>query len=245
LRQFALDLSDRLLAPLAVAVACPSESVRDDGLAHGWARAHRAPVIRYALDLDRFALALAADRSSARERLGFDAEAELIAFAGRLDPIKGVDVLAAAAAHLAKRRPNCLILIAGDGPERARIAAAACPSLRLLGWRGDVPLLLQAADIAVVPSRQEALGIVCLEAMAVGTPVVASAVGGIPEAVGTAGLLVPAEDPTALAEALDQVMGDRERRDAMAAAGRQRIAAHYSGDAWVRAYERLWREVAR
>ncbi len=244
IRHLALDLSDRLLAPLAVAVACPSDAVRDDGLAHGWARPGRAPVIRYALDLQRFAQVIAPDRTAARIRLGLDPTAELVVFAGRLDPIKGVDVLAEAATRVAALRPGCTILVAGDGPEQARIAAVAGPTLRLLGWRSDVPLLLQAADIVVVPSRQEALGIVCLEAMAVGTPVVASAVGGIPEALGDAGVLVPAEDPAALAEALARLMADVPRRELLTAAGRQRIGAMYSGDAWVRAYERLWRQVA-
>jgi glycosyltransferase involved in cell wall biosynthesis len=96
-----------------------------------------------------------------------------------------------------------------------------------------------------MPSRREGLGVAALEAMAAGRPVVASAVGGLREAVGDGqtGLLVPPGDPAALAAALARVLVDADLRARLAAAGPARIAGGFSADQMVAAYERLYRSV--
>jgi glycosyltransferase involved in cell wall biosynthesis len=108
---------------------------------------------------------------------------------------KGHDVLAAAAALL----PGLDVGVAGEGPLRP-------PGLRWLGERGDVPALLAAARVFVMPSRSEGQGMAVVEAMLAGVPVVASAVGGIPEVLGETGLLVPPGDAPALARALQRAL---------------------------------------
>jgi glycosyltransferase involved in cell wall biosynthesis len=116
-----------------------------------------------------------------------------------------------------------LVVIAGEGPEEGalheRIAAEKLP-VELLGYRTDVPDLLAAADLVVVSSRWEARSLVVQEAMRAGVPVVSTAVGGVPELVGDAAVLVPYGDPAALAGAVRDLLADPARRSALAAAGR-------------------------
>ena len=107
--------------------------------------------------------------------------------------------------------------------------------------------MLAALDVFVLPSRHEGLGVAILEAMAMALPVVASAVGGIPEAVaaGRTGLLVPAEDPDALAAAILTLGRDRAHARRLGAAGRDRVLAEFSMSAMTSRYERLYDEVYR
>ena len=141
---------------------------------------------------------------------------------GRLVPQKSFALLLDAADRLGDQDP--LVVIAGDGPEeqglRERVAAEELP-VQLLGHRGDVPELLAAADTVVVPSRWEARSLVVQEAMRAGVPVVSTAVGGVPELVGDAAVLVPYGDAAALAEAVRRLLADPERRDDLALAGRR------------------------
>jgi glycosyltransferase involved in cell wall biosynthesis len=131
----------------------------------------------------------------------------IVLVAGRLVPIKGVDVAIAAMPHV---RSAARLVIAGDGPERARLAAAPAPS-----FLGEVTTarrddLLRTAAVVVVPSRTlpggrtEGTPTIALEALAAGVPVIASAVGGLRELPGVR--LVPPEDPYALAGAIDQIL---------------------------------------
>lgn len=161
-------------------------------------------------------------RSAARARLGVDPETPLILGVGRLDPIKGFDVLARALPLL--RTPNVRTLIIGDGPEAGALAATG---LELIGAIDDAAALLGAADVVVCPSRSEGFPQVPIHAMAARRPVVASAVGGTGEIVvdGVTGRLVAAEDPGALAAALDDILGDRATGAAMGDAGHARILA--------------------
>jgi glycosyltransferase involved in cell wall biosynthesis len=128
----------------------------------------------------------------------------------RLAPQKGLDVLIDAAGRWRNRDPRPVTVIAGAGPLaaalRGRAAALADGDVRLLGQRSDVPALLGAADVVVVPSRWEARALIVQEAMHAGRPVVASRVGGIPDLTGPGALLVPPGDPAALAAAVTAVL---------------------------------------
>jgi glycosyltransferase involved in cell wall biosynthesis len=185
--------------------------------------ATRVIVVPNGVDLGRFTPG-AAD-PALRRALGLPAGGPIVGYVGRLEHGKGPDVLLAAAERLQLKVPGVALLLIGEGPlseALTRRAAAAGVRAVFAGQRDDVPALLRLCDVLAVPSRQEAFGRVLVEAMACRVPVVATAVGGIPEvcADGFTGLLVPADDPDALATALAATL-----TDAAATAGRVRAGA--------------------
>jgi len=170
---------------------------------------------------DDEALAVAVGRLAPQKSLPLllDAVAEFAEF-GELDGVAEAAELAAAGNQGPKR--SLRLVIAGDGPEReqlaARIAAEQLP-VTLLGHRTDIADLLAAADVFVLSSRWEARALVVQEALRAGVPVVATVVGGLPELVGDAALLVPWNDADALAGALARVLSDSALSDRLREAG--------------------------
>ncbi|MEU5158222.1 glycosyltransferase family 4 protein [Streptomyces sp. NPDC020875] len=159
----------------------------------------------------------------------------LVLAVGSLAPHRGYDVLLDAAARLRDlgADPAPLVLVAGEGRDRAalrrRVDTEDLP-VRLLGRRDDITDLLAAADVAVLPSRWEARSVLAQEALRLGVPLVATAVGGVPELVGDAAELVPYGDPDALALALSALLADPARRAALARAGRAQAATWQTED---------------
>jgi glycosyltransferase involved in cell wall biosynthesis len=165
---------------------------------------------------------------------------------GRLSTEKGADVLLRAFAELAKTRTDLRLILVGDGPARPEVegeiaALGLRDRVELLGTRSDVPELLAGFDLFVLPSRREGLPLAILEAMAAGLPIVASKVGGIPEAIshGDQGLLVPPEDVGALAGAIDRLILEPDRRTALGRSARRRFEEHYELSKMVDRYEAL------
>lgn len=154
------------------------------------------------------------DRAAVLGSYGVDYRGQRIAlFAGKLTNFKGVDVLLDAAAIIAQKDPDVFIPIAGDGEERANLeaqkAALALPNVQFLGnvTQDALCRLYNIADVDLVPSRREPFGLVAVEAMACGTPVVATNEGGLPDFVNdSVGGLVPVEDAPALAEKILEVL---------------------------------------
>jgi glycosyltransferase involved in cell wall biosynthesis len=171
---------------------------------------------------------------AARRSLDVAADSPVVAAIGRLSPEKGQRFLIAAVAGMLREVPGIVTLIAGDGPDEAslRAQAASLPGgcVRVLGHRADVDVIYAAADVIVLPSLSEGSPNVALEAMAHARPLVASAVGGVPEAVedGTTGVLVPPADPAALARAVVSLLREPAHGAALGIAGRARVAARFS-----------------
>jgi glycosyltransferase involved in cell wall biosynthesis len=162
-----------------------------------------------------------------------DPAAPVVGFAGSLNASKGLDVLIAASAMLAKKR-SVRLAVAGDGPLRDEVERAANSRVLPIAVLGrlatsDVPAFFSAVDVVAVPSYDEGLPRVVLEAMAMRKPVVASDVGGIPEAVQdeSTGLLVPPGDHGALAGALDRVLGDSALASRLGTTGRRLVLAEF------------------
>jgi len=147
-------------------------------------------------------------RAQVREALGVG-DAPVVLAVGRLHPQKDYPTLVAALAALQHREPRPVLLVVGDGPDEDRVRHLVVTrgiAAQMLGRRDDVADLLAAADVLALSSVWEARALVVQEAMQVGLPVVATAVGGIPELVGEDALLVPAGDASALAAALERVL---------------------------------------
>lgn len=159
-----------------------------------------------------------------REELGADGR-PLVLAVGRLHPQKGYDVLVAAAARWARRQPPPLVVVVGTGPleaqVRAEVARTGAP-VRLLGQRDDVPELMAAADVVVLPSRWEARSLVAQEALHAGRPLVASEVGGLPGLLGRDAVLVPPGDVDAFDRAVRELLDHPERAAELGARGRER-----------------------
>jgi glycosyltransferase involved in cell wall biosynthesis len=173
----------------------------------------------------------------------------IVTTVANLRPGKGHDVLLRAAARVLRQRPDVTFQFVGEGSLRSELEREAedlaiSAAVRFLGHRTNVPAILRGSTAFAFPSFMEAFPNGVMEAMAAEIPVVASAVGGIPELVehGRNGLLVPPGDEVALADALMSVLGDRSRADALAAAGRRTIEQRYSFDRMVGDFETLYRE---
>lgn len=179
-----------------------------------------------------------------RDRLWLDSEFGVapdqpaIGVVAQLIPRKGHHHLLAALPALWARHPGARVLLLGKGPLEARlredIAARGWQErVRLLGFRDDLPRLLPCLDVLAHPAEMEGLGVSLLQAAACGVPIVASAVGGIPEVVRDNGCLVPAGDPAALAQALTRVLDDREAAALMGERGRGWVEQQFSVPAMV------------
>ena len=190
------------------------------------------------------------DPAVKRKELGLPPEGPIVGTVGRLVPIKGLEWLLKAAPRVLAEFPQACFVIIGDGPmlgELRELTAILGIGLRVvfLGAREDVPECLAAFDLFVLPSLNEGMGRVLLEAMAVGCPVVATRVGGIPDIVAdrTTGLLVPPRDDRALAEAILTLLRDRSRRVAYGEAARRHVDGRFDVETMVRNIERLYDEV--
>jgi glycosyltransferase involved in cell wall biosynthesis len=181
----------------------------------------------------------------ARERLGVPPGPTHIGWVGRLGREKGLDVLLEALSLL-NDMPLVLSVI-GDGGERADLEsrAAATAAAGRIRWHGSVPdagSLFPAFDLFVLSSRTEGTPMVLFEAMSAGIPIVATAVGGVPDVV-TEGeaLLVPSEDPSALAEAIRSAIRDRAAAAARARAAHARLAERFGSEAWISRHREVYR----
>jgi D-inositol-3-phosphate glycosyltransferase len=193
------------------------------------ARRERIEVIPGGVDLERFQ---PLDRAIARQVLGLSGE--VLLFVGRMDPIKGLDVLLRAVALLKARPALQLVVVGGSGNEgelrRNRALVDELGLAERVQFRGaapheELPLYYNAADLAVIPSRYESFGLAAVEALACGTPVVASHVGGLPTIVrdGENGLLVPWRTPETFAERIAALLDDPDRLTALAARARPSV----------------------
>ena len=188
----------------------------------------RIAVIPLGVDLDQFQ---PRDREAARAALDFPAEERLLIAVGRIEPLKGFDILVRALAEMTERERVRLLVIGGDeraAPELARLRAIAeeVGVTDRVHFPGSIPherlaVYYNAADVVVIPSFSESFGLVALEAMASGVPVVASRVGGLTVTVadGRTGYLVPWRCPEPFAEKIDLLLCNDALRRALGAAG--------------------------
>jgi glycosyltransferase involved in cell wall biosynthesis len=231
--RFLLENSDRIVTP--------SESLGRDVRAAFPGLARSIQAIHNCVDLAEFA-GEAPSRPPTRNLLCIAAHNEK----------KAIDVLLRAFARLRRTDDRLRLQLVGDGPLRAdlgrlSVELSVADQVDFLGWRtrAETVDLLKQAEVLVVPSRAEPFGIVVLEGMVTGKPVVASAVGGIPEIVedGRNGLLVPPDDPPALAGALHRVLTDPALAAALGAAGRQTVMTRFTRDRMGEDYERLFSDL--
>ncbi|WP_319463093.1 glycosyltransferase family 4 protein [Micromonospora sp. RTP1Z1] len=214
-------LAERVVARSARVALGASADLVERAAALGATDARLAPVAAPALPAPR------RRRAAVRAEFGVAPDRPLILSVGRLHPQKRYDVLVDAAARWRTRTPAPAVVIAGSGPAylqlAARISTARAP-VTLLGHRTDVADLLVGADLAVVTSAWEARQLFAQEALRAGVPLVATAVGGLPELVGDAAVLVPPGEVDAVDAAVRELLDDGARRAELARRGAARAA---------------------
>lgn len=198
----------------------------------GGASRSRVARVYNGIDMRRFD---APDRHALQRLLGLPSETPVVFASGRAMPYKGIPVLIRAAGLLRATHPDAHFAYAGDGPAlatfRAEAASLGLEQFHFLGRRPDTAALVASATVAAVPSVwAEAFGLTVVEAMAAGVPVVASAVGGIPELItqDQTGALVPPGDQEALARTLDELLTDAPRRARLARRAQEEARRRFS-----------------
>jgi L-malate glycosyltransferase len=204
-------------------------------LAEAECRPETLTQISNGIDLAR--LRVTRNRDDVRRAMGLEPGDLVIGTAGRLSRVKGHGILLRAARVMVQRERRTRIVVAGDGPLRDELRETARRlhvdgACRFLGARDDVHDVLAALDVFVLPSLDEGIPMVLLEAMALGKPIVASAVGGIPEIVthGVSGLLVAPDDEQALADACLGLARDPARARALGEEARRVAEARFAHD---------------
>jgi glycosyltransferase involved in cell wall biosynthesis len=212
---------------------------------------HKISLVYNCIDPAPFAVDKAAKRTKIRQEFNIPATAPLIGMVGRLHPQKGVQHLLDALLRIREQLPKTRLLIAGEGELRGELQAQAqelglSASVVFTGARSDVPDILAAIDLFVLPSLWEGLPLAVLEAMAAELPVVATAVGGVPELVvdGETGRLVVPGDATALAQAIVSTLAHPAQAATMGAAGRARVVSEFGAESITRQVESLYTRLA-
>ena len=210
-----------------------SEAIRQDLINYYGLPADRIEVVRNGIDVRD--LTPQRSRQQARRALGIEEEALVLVEIARMTRQKGHRFLVSAISRMISSFPDLKCLFAGDGPQRPILEKQIRDldiedHFQFLGFRSDVPDLVQTSDIYVLPSLSEGLPIGLLEAMALGSPVVASSVNGVPEVLqhGVNGLLVPPGDVNALLAALTQMASDPSLRERLAEAARKTVLDHFT-----------------
>jgi len=212
---------------------------------------HKLYTVPNGVDIQRFRPADDKTRHTIRRDLDLEPEGHVVLCVANLLPIKAIDVLLEAWRKVSMIDPSARLLIAGDGPLREKLHQLAqrlrCETtVRFLGSRGDVPHLLQAADLFALPSKYECSSNATLEAMASGLPVVAFDVGGMRELIEPhyTGWLVPLDQPHEFAQTMVAALLDRTGRQRISRAARQRIVDNFCTQCWVDHYASVYQHIA-
>ena len=228
--QFAIQQSD--------AVTTVSDALREETI-ETFDVTRQIDVIPNFIDPDQFSVGSAAsDRSPTLVHIS------------NFRPVKRIDRVLDVFVGVHARLPQVRLLLVGDGPELPRVLARAKQlgvheQISTIGVVDDVAPFLRDADVLLLPSETESFGLVALEAMASGVPVVASRAGGLPEVVphGQAGYLLPSADTAGMIEKIASILADAELSKRLGAAGRAYAVAHFSSELIVPRFEALYRRV--
>ena len=221
-----------------------SEAVRANIVQHRWAKLEEIAVVPNGVNVAAFG-SDCIEKNSAKQRIRLNG-IPVVGTVGNLRLDKGHKYLVEAARLIVDAGVDCHFVLVGDGGLREPLEKQVerlelTDRFAFLGRRRDIPEVLRAMDVFVLPSLWEGQGIALVEAMAAGLPCIGTAVGGIPEVLdaGRAGILVPSKDPKALADAIVQLLSDSELASRLSKAARERAKA-FSIEACAAKYEELY-----
>ncbi len=243
------SLLNRLLAKKTSRIVAVSKAVRDYVSKRDSIDPSKFEVIYNGIETERFDIEM--DRLEARRAIGIDEDGPVVGCVCRLSEQKGVTHLIGAFKSVLKEVPLATLLLVGDGPLAEELkkevkSLSFGGKVRFLGQRRDIPVVLRALDLYVLPSLWEGLGIAVIEAMASGLPVVVSSAGGLVEVVedDRTGYVVKPGDEEMLADSISKLLLDEDRARAFGARGKIRAEEVFSAGAMVRSLTRLYLEIA-
>jgi len=209
----------------------------------------RMKVVHNGIDVKKYSYS-SAERVRIRTELGLGEADSLVLAVGRLLPPKDYPCLIRAAAALLERQIDAVVVVVGEGPLRNQLVSMmqaeglGVSQFRLLGLRRDIPSLMSAADVFVLPSAWEGFGLVVAEAMSCERVVVATDCGGVAEVVNDCGFLVRPRDAEGLADALQEALTlSREDKVALGSRARARICEHFSIESTVEKWMDVYNEM--
>ena len=241
-------LLERMLAKVTTVLVAVSPEVRDDLVRLGVAPAEKFVVIRLGIELEQ-RVATDVPREETRRRLGTPPERFLVGWLGRMTGVKQTQDLLTVLATLRENGVDAGLLVVGDGPDRVAFeeraqALGLARHCLFLGYQEEVAPWYSAMDAVALPSGNEGTPVTVIEALAARKPVVAYAVGGVPDVVrdGVDGFLVERGDTSAMAERLAQLAADPELGVRLGAAGRDRVLDRYGVGRLLDDVDRLYQE---
>jgi len=244
-------LIERRLDPMTDWYIAGSKAMIERGLELRIFRRNKVVLISNGIDLERFPYNPAPPSAIEFKSSANGSVSTTIGFLGRLEEQKGVPDLIRAAAIVRQQNPRVRFVIAGDGSMRPQLEQLAAELqvndvVEFVGWQCDSVTFLAQIDILAMPSLWEAFGLSAAEAMAMGKPVIATRVEGLPEVVedGRTGMLVPPADPQALAQRVLELAADRPLQRALGKQGRARVEERFTLDLMISRHEEFYERLA-
>lgn len=224
-----------------------TELEKKELMKYGVSRNEKITAVKSGLEFDTYQK-MQVDVLKKKKELGIeDGSQNIVAMIGRLEPVKGPEYFIEAAKLVSEKYPQVKFLMVGDGSLREKLEVQlrqlkVYDKFIFLGWREDIPEILSVIDILVVPSLNEAVGRILLEAGYYGVPVIASCVGGIPEVVkdGVTGILVPSGNGAVLTQGLLSLLNDKAKRASMGKVAREWVRVNFSAEIMVRQISELY-----
>lgn len=245
-KSWAARRTERALAAISDHLVAVSANVKADLIAYRVAPAAKISVIEPGIEAAALPQSRVA-RGRLRQELAVPMSVPLIGIVGRLAPIKNPTLFVDAAAITLSRRPDARFVVVGDGEQASQIRSYAYrrlpqSSVVFTGWRHDLAAVYADLDVLVLSSNREGLPLTLVEAMIAGCPVVATAVGGVPDLITNdiTGLLVPPLDPERMSAAILRLIEDRQFAATVAAAAQRETRARFGADRFVTAMDGLY-----
>lgn len=240
---------ERAISHFTTKIIVSTKLEKEDMVAFNVAKPEKIVVINSGVELENYR-DVVIDGQELRDQLKLDKYKPIVGMIGRLEPVKGPQYLIEAAKLVIEDFPEVTFLIAGEGSLRNELEMQ-CKNANILdkivftGWTEDVPEILSTLHILVLPSLNEAVGRILIEAGASGIPVVASNVGGVPQIVNNnqTGLLVPPKDPYIMAQAIISLLKDKEKRKKMGQAAQKWIDSKFSAHTMFEQISNLYRDL--
>ena len=244
-------LFEKLASRITSKIVALTPREKSDYLSFKVTSEEKLAVIPSGIELHKYQHAPREERSKLRKELGIAEHSAVVGTAGRLVPVKGPQFLLQAFKQVISEHPETYLVFAGDGPLRKSLEKNAvdmdlAKNIIFAGWRDDMARVLSIFDIFCLPSLNEGMGRVLVEAMALGKPVVASDVGGIPDLIipGKNGFLVPPRNPGELARQILFLIKNREEAAKMGRAGKEMVSA-FSDEIMVKKIAELYEKALK